>query len=121
MKAGKILIVEDEGIVVYQLRKRLTAAGYQLCQPAATGKQALLVARNEQPDLFILDIHLQEEMTGLELAQVLREFSTAPIIFLTGYLDDAMQTRALALQPAAYLTKPANIEALETLIRKMLE
>ncbi|MDF2187920.1 response regulator [Paraflavitalea sp. CAU 1676] len=68
----KMLIVEDEYIVANNLRQVLTRFGYEVVGIAATAAEAAEIVRNDRPDLALLDIRLQGELTGIDIARMLR-------------------------------------------------
>lgn len=104
----KILIVEDEALTALLLNRNLQLKGYETCQPAATGETAIHMAGVERPDVVIMDIRLAGEMDGIETAGKIISLYQLPIIFMTGYSDEATINKAAALKPAAYLTKPVT-------------
>jgi CheY-like chemotaxis protein len=117
MEKLKILIVEDEALVAYQLRMSLHRAGYQVCRPVVSGEEAITSAKEEKPEVIIVDIRLIGDMDGIEAARQISMFSTARIIFTTGYQDLQLKERALALKPAAYLNKPIGWREIEAVIQ----
>jgi YesN/AraC family two-component response regulator len=75
---AKILIVEDESIIVKSLENRLLKAGYDVIGNAASGKEAIEMARQLNPDLILMDIKLDGEMTGIEAASEINKFLNIP-------------------------------------------
>ncbi len=114
----KILIVEDEAIIAFQLKIQLTRQGYDICDTASTAEQSLHSARLHDPDLILMDIHLRGAMSGVEAIEKIRDFSQAPVIFMTGYANDEIQESAIRLQPADYLVKPISSGTLVKAIEK---
>jgi len=83
--AGQILVVDDEADVLLLLRKGLAAEGYSVIT-ADNGKDAVMLAESEHPDLIILDV-LMPDIDGGEVARRLKESpetGNIPVIFLTG-------------------------------------
>jgi CheY-like chemotaxis protein len=117
MKQLKILIVEDESLVALALQMSLERAGYDVCEPVATGEEAIESTRKENPDVVLMDVHLVGGMDGIEAARRIGDFSSAAIIFVTGYSDQGLRDRTLALRPIAYLTKPVEPEDVEAALR----
>jgi PAS domain S-box-containing protein len=108
-----ILIVEDESIVALDLKLQLLDLGYDVVGIAASGPEALRLAASEQPDLVLMDVRLQGEMTGIEAAAKLRESpAPPPLIYLTSHSDGETVRRAAATAPYGYLTKPFQINEL---------
>ena len=117
----KILVVDDEAVLVETIAYNLEQAGYQVTT-AADGASALEVARRELPDLIILDIMLPE-MDGLEVCrQLRREGSTAatPIIMLTAKGDEIDKVVGLEVGADDYVTKPFGRRELLARVRALL-
>ncbi|MBN1888868.1 MAG: response regulator [Thermoflexales bacterium] len=117
----KILVVEDESILAMVLCRNLKQAGYHVCQPVATGEQAVHCLTGEQPDIILMDIRLAGVLNGIEAVQQMRAFSQVPVVFMTGYPDENTREQAMQLQPAAYLIKPVELYDLEPLFRSLLQ
>jgi len=114
---AKILVVEDEAIVAMGIKHKLETMGHRVVDTVSTGKDAIRVAREEKPDLVLMDIVLKGEMDGIEAARRIRDQFDIPIIYLTAYADEEMLTRAKVTEPYGYIVKPfksselnANIE-----------
>ncbi len=102
----KVLIVEDEAIVAYDLERRLRKAGYDVPAIAASGEQALESIEETSPDLVLMDIRLQGAMDGIAAATKVRERFKLPVIYLTAHADRATLERAKITGPFSYLVKP---------------
>lgn len=117
----KILVVDDEPVLVETIAYNLEQAGYQVTT-AADGSSALQAARREVPDLIILDIMLPE-MDGLEVCrQLRRESSTAttPIMMLTAKSDEIDKVVGLEVGADDYVTKPFGRRELLARVRALL-
>lgn len=112
----RILIVEDEKIIAFDLRRRLTAFGFQVLDSCSSGTEALDLCSRERPDMVLMDILLEGEVDGIETARLLRERYQIPSIFLTAYSDSATLDRAKAAEPLAYIIKPFKERELFTTI-----
>ena len=119
MNSPKILVVDDEPKVIHLVREILSAADYGVCT-ANTGERALEQAVMEQPDLVILDILLPDPMDGYEVARRLREFTSIPIIFLTGKVRESDLLQGFEVGADDYITKPFNSKELLVRIRAVL-
>ncbi|NNM53962.1 MAG: EAL domain-containing protein [Spirochaetales bacterium] len=102
----RILIVEDEKIIAFDLQRRLKAFGYDVVGNCATGAEALLLAEEEKPDLILMDIRLEGPLDGIETSKLIFSQWQIPSIFLTAYSDEATLERAKLAQPLGYLIKP---------------
>ncbi len=115
-KNAKILIVEDESIIVKSLENRLIKAGYDVIGNASSGKEAIELAKQLNPDLILMDIKLNGEMTGIEAASEINKFLNIPIVYLTSYSDEGTFQKARITNPFAYLHKPFDGEQLQRIL-----
>jgi response regulator NasT len=104
---GKILVVDDDRLVLATLTHGLANAGYDIID-ADNGDDAILLARKHRPDLALLDIRM-EGMSGFDVAAYLRESLQTPFMFLSAFSDDATVAQVKALGAVAYLVKPLDI------------
>ncbi len=114
----KILVVDDEAQIRKFLRISLRAHQHTVLE-AGTGRDAVALASQEQPDLIILDLSLPD-MDGHEVISRLREHGTAPIIVLTVRTGDIDKIEALDRGADDYVTKPFAIDELMLRIRTIL-
>lgn len=115
-----LLLVEDEAILALAIERLLTKASYRVCRRVASGEQAIEAAREENPDFILMDIRLAGQLDGIETALRIRDFSQVPIVFMTGYQDDATRKRAMMLSPRAFLTKPVGLYDLKPLLDEVI-
>jgi PAS domain S-box-containing protein len=108
MQQKKILIVEDEGVVALSLQSILTKLGYTIIGNAITGDEAITLARERQPDVILMDIHIKGSLDGIQTTEKINEFSDVPVIYLTAYADDETVSRAIKTRSHSYLVKPVN-------------
>jgi len=114
---GRLLIVEDEELLVQELQDRLQRLGYDVVGTAATGADAIAAAEAAHPDLMLMDIRLNGAMDGIEAARVVQERVDVPVVFLTAHSDDGTFDRAKqAVAPYGYLVKPVSEPELRTTI-----
>jgi DNA-binding response OmpR family regulator len=104
---GKILVVDDDRLVLATVTHGLAKAGYEIID-ADNGDDAILLARQHRPDLALLDIRM-EGMSGFDVAAYLRESLQTPFMFLSAFSDDATVAQVKALGAVAYLVKPLDI------------
>ncbi len=117
----RILIVENERIVAFNLQQRLTRLGYEVPSVAASGSDALRIAGETSPDLVLMDIRIDGEIDGIETANRLNSSQAVPIVFLTGHADDSTLERARATRPSGYLLKPFSEREMHATIQMALE
>jgi CheY-like chemotaxis protein len=84
MSKVKVLIVEDEIIVAWDLKQIFERLGSEVLPIAASAEQAVEQTRTGAPDLILMDITLKGDKTGIAAAAEIRQFSQVPIIYLTG-------------------------------------
>ncbi len=114
----KILVVDDERLLVKGIKFNLENEGYQV-EAAYDGKTAVELARTGNFDLIILDL-MMPEIDGLEACMQIREFSNVPIIMLTARSEDTDKIIGFECGADDYITKPFNILELKARIRAML-
>ena len=103
---ARILIVDDEWLTRLEIEEILTGLGYEVVGQAETGKEALDMVGNLQPDLVIMDVAMPGEMNGIDAARVIKaEWGTA-IIFISGYGKPEYIEAAKEIAPFGYLMKP---------------
>jgi response regulator NasT len=104
---GKILVVDDDRLVLATLTHGLAQAGYEVID-ADNGDDAILLAREHRPDLALLDIRM-EGKSGFDVAAYLREYCQMPFMFLSAFSDDETVRQVKELGAVAYLVKPLDI------------
>ena len=114
----KILVVDDEDLLVKGIRFNLQNDGYDVIT-GSNGLDALHLAQSQQPDLIVLDV-MMPEMDGLTACAQIREFSNVPIILLTAKTEDMDKLIGFDQGADDYLTKPFNILELKARIRALL-
>ncbi len=108
----RILIVEDDPLMLMTLEESLSGQGYVVCGKATDYEAAIRLMKTENPDLALLDIQLAGEADGVETAIDLLRIKPVPILYLTGNMDDEVFERAKKTNPAAFLYKPFRIREL---------
>ena len=116
MTKSRILVVEDDDIVAFDLERRLKKLGYACVGVVATAESAVEKADELNPDLVLMDIMLRGARDGVEAGQEIRERFDIPIIFLTSCCDPATIERAKVSEPVGYILKPVEERALQTAI-----
>ena len=116
----KILIIEDDSIIAEDLAGFLDDFGYAAMDIASNAEEALKALKNELPDLVLLDVGLDGEVDGIQLAGIIQEKYDLPFIFLTAYYDDKTINRIKTTRPNGYLVKPIDEHSLKTSIEVAL-
>jgi len=114
----KILVVDDKANIRTMISDYLSEENFQVVS-AENGQQALSVARQESPDLILLDI-MMPRMDGYEFMQIYRREHTTPIILLTARLEETDKVLGLELGADDYITKPFGMRELVARIRAVL-
>ena len=107
MSRGKILVVDDDRLVLATLAHGLAQAGYEVTD-VDNGDDAILLARQHRPDIALLDIRM-EGKTGFDVAQYLRDVGHTPFVFLSAFSDEETVAKVKALGALAYLVKPLEV------------
>lgn len=114
----KILVVDDEERLRVLLQSYLRQEGFEVVT-ANNGREALFMARQEHPDLIILDL-MMPEMDGYSFMNVYSKESHAPVIILTAKLEEQDKVLGLELGADDYVTKPFSLRELTARIRAVL-
>jgi two-component system, OmpR family, KDP operon response regulator KdpE len=118
IEGPNILLIEDEQEIRRFLRVSLDGHGYRLVE-SATGREGVMQAASQQPDLIILDLGLPD-IDGMEVIRQVREWSQIPIIILSARGQEHEKVKALEAGADDYLTKPFSIGELVARIRVAL-
>lgn len=116
--AKKILVVDDEKLIVKGIRFSLEQEGMEV-NCAYDGEEALEAIKNNEYDVVLLDVMLPK-LTGFEVCQSVREFSDVPIIMLTAKGDDMDKILGLEYGADDYITKPFNILEVKARIKAIM-
>ncbi|MCD7724965.1 MAG: response regulator transcription factor [Clostridiales bacterium] len=114
----KVLVVDDEKLIVKGIRFSLEQDGMEV-DCAYDGEEALELAQKNQYDMILLDVMLPK-MTGFEVCQQIREFSSVPIVMLTAKGDDMDKILGLDYGADDYITKPFNILEVKARIKAII-
>ncbi len=124
--AKKILVIDDEELIIKSLAKLLTKSGFEVFI-AKNGQDALAMIESEELfDLLLVDIRMPG-MDGVETVRAIndslkeRKCKNIPVIFITGYANDEIEEKAKGLKPIAYVYKPFDILDLTEKIIQILQ
>ena len=112
----KILIVEDETIVALDTKSTLTKLGYEVIDIVTNYDDAISSFLDKQPDIILMDIFLNNSLSGIEISKKINEISNTPIIFMSAYCDDEILSQAAKTEPFGYLVKPFNRNDLKSML-----
>jgi len=121
----KILIVDDEELIIRSLTKLLEKEGYSVLV-VKNGADALAMTEEEDFDLIIADIRMPG-INGVDtIASIFEDLeqkqkNKIPVIFITGYADKEVEEKAKTLKPAAYIYKPFDISTLVNKVKEVVD
>ena len=115
---AKILVVDDERVLVKGIKFNLESEGYQV-EVGYDGEEAVELARNGSFDLIILDL-MMPKIDGLQACMRIREFSNVPVIMLTARSEDTDKIIGFECGADDYITKPFNILEVKARVRALL-
>lgn len=101
-----IMIVEDEGLIAQDLKRKLEQAGYAVPLIADTAVGALLGVEHLRPDLVLMDIRIRGPQDGIETADEIRRRFRVPVVYVTAHADKETLERARITEPFGYIVKP---------------
>ncbi len=112
----RVLVAEDDPLIALGLCERLRSLGHEPIGPAADGAQAVELARESLPDLYLFDVEMPS-LDGLQAAtQLADEGLRRPVVVVTGVEDPGLIERAIGSGVGAYLTKPVDTRELQAAI-----
>ncbi|MEQ8999424.1 MAG: ATP-binding protein [Coleofasciculus sp. B1-GNL1-01] len=117
MNIPQILIVEDEIILARTISLTIENLGYQVAGIADSGEEAIQIVSEVQPDLVLMDIVLEGELSGIEAAEQIRDRLDIPVIYLTAYGDQDTINKATQTDPFGYIIKPIEPDELSATIK----
>jgi CheY-like chemotaxis protein len=112
----KIMVVEDEGIVAFDLKQTLEKLGYRVTSLASSGVEAIEKADNDNPDVILMDIKLKSELDGIDTARIISFKHSVPIIYLTSYNNEDVRKKARTTASSGFLLKPYDEDMLRVTI-----
>lgn len=121
MAGRKIYIVEDDSIIKMLINELISSMGHLVVGSAASVDAALDGIHASAPDLVILDIGLQGQKDGIDLANSINLNSKVPFVYVTGNSDDATIHRAKQTAPLGFIFKPFDEEIFTHQLSKLIE
>lgn len=117
---GRILIVEDDGIISTRLESILPKFGYDVSGVAAFGEEVIQKVCKATPDLILMDIYLAGDLNGIETATQIHAKFDIPVVYLTAFADDELLQQAKVTEPYGYMVKPIQDKELRATIEMAL-
>src|SRR4030042_2421707 len=124
---ARLLIVDDEAVILIQLKEYLRDMGYEVAGTAVSGEDAVEKARELNPDLILMDIYLAgRKLDGIAASVRIKEEMNIPVIFMTAFGGDQVLERVKNVEPYGFVLKPFQKTELKAaidvaLIRKDME
>jgi adenylate cyclase len=119
-QSPRILIAEDESVIAIDLAKTLEKLSYKVIGSSRNGKDVIKKAGDLKPDLILMDILLDGNITGIQAAEQIMNTYDVPVIYLTAYADPATLEKAKLTEPFGYILKPFDERTLHTSIEMAL-
>jgi two-component system, NtrC family, response regulator AtoC len=120
MRRATIMVVEDEIVLALELEEKLSDMGYLVVARATSGEEALEKAEQLRPDLILMDIRLDGDLDGIEVARLIGARYHFPVVYLTAYADEKTLQRATLTEPFGYLVKPYSERELRITVEMAL-
>ncbi len=108
MKKIKILIVDDEILIAEDLKDILLSLEFENIELAHDKLEAIAKLKLLNPDLVLLDIRMERELDGLEIAEYINSNNKIPFIYITAHSDVEMIKKIVKTKPSGYITKPVK-------------
>ncbi len=106
MENINVYIVEDESIVAKDIQNSLKKLGYNVLGISNNGEDALKNIAEQEPDIVLMDIMIKGALTGIDVAEKVKQEYNIPVIFLTAYADESTLSKAKITEPYGYILKP---------------
>ena len=117
---GKILIAEEDKNVAFRIKDFLVKEGYEITSVVYTGIEAITKAEYDNPDLILMDVHLNSSLTGVEAAEIILYKKNIPIIFLADANNLALLKEYSKAASNEFVLKPIDFYVLLNSIEKNL-
>jgi len=113
MTKTKVLIVEDEALIADNLAAIIGDLNYEVTDICANADEAIKSIKSNPPEICLLDVNIEGQVDGIDLAAMLKKRIQVPHIFITSFSDAETINRAKETQPAAYIIKPYTEKEVE--------
>lgn len=120
MNPTRILVADDEAIILTQLEESLRDMGYDVVAKANNGADAIAKAREARPDIVLMDIVMPGEIDGIAACVTIQDDMQIPVVLLTAHGGDEIVSRAKTVRPSGYLLKPHRPHQLKACIETSL-
>ncbi len=117
---SKILVVEDDMILAFVLKKNLEKLGHHVLEVQSNGHDAIDAVSKNSPDLIIMDIKLIGSIDGIQTMIEIRKFSGIPVIYVSGNSDQSVKEKAEETVSSEFMSKPVDLQHLQEKISNAL-
>jgi CheY-like chemotaxis protein len=117
----KILIVEDEIIIAEDLKLTLQGFGHEIISIVSSGEDAIIYADNFLPDMIIMDIVLEGEISGIDAALLIKKKHNIPIIFCTAFVDMITRNVTSKFEPSIFISKPIEEHKIQVALNNLVQ
>jgi DNA-binding NarL/FixJ family response regulator len=114
----KVLLAEDESIIALDISSGLRHLGYNVIKIVSTGKDLIKEAIENDPEVIVSDIHLKDDITGVEAVLEIKNKQNAEIILISGYNDPHTLELIKELEPCVFIRKPTSAKEISAAIEK---
>jgi CheY-like chemotaxis protein len=120
-KTKRVMIVEDEALIALLFQRDLARRGYTIVGVFSSGEAALeFWAGGARADIVLMDIQLDGDLDGIQTAITLQAMASFYLIYMTGYGNEEIKSRAMETKPAAFFEKPVDPRELSAFLEKLL-
>ena len=120
MANAKIIIVESDTVVAKDIEERLTTLGYTICAIVSSKAQAITKVTEVRPDLVLIDMDVEGEMDGVDIAQEIYNRFDIPVIYLTNYVNEDLLEKVRTTRAFGHVFKPYGTDQLHLSIENHL-
>lgn len=117
----RILVVDDEAVIITQMEELLVSLGYDVVAKASSGDDAVRLAGELRPDAVLMDIVMPGKLDGIAACGEIQSKYDIPVILLTAYGDDKHVARAKTVRPYGYILKPSPNDQIKATLEIVLE
>lgn len=118
---ARLLVVEDDPFISLDVTGSLQDSGYEVIAAVPSSSEAIELAASSNPDLILMDINIQGDLDGIQVAEEIHKSRPTPIVFLTALSDEETLQRARVVGPYGYLIKPFDPAELRSTIEIALD
>lgn len=115
----RVLVIEDNAVLSLTLEVMLKKLGFSEIQKAYSPKEALALIEKFEPDLLLVDINLDSDLSGIDIVRIAQENRVLSVVYTTANSDDYHRELAKETIHDAYLIKPLNFRTLSTAIESI--